>query len=237
METLEQGDVVLCTVERIAGTTVFVSIEGNGEGTIITSEIAPGRIRNLRDYVVPKKKIVCKILRINDKKVELSLRRVSQKEQKEVLEKAQHERSYRNIFKSVLGDKFQSTIESIEKEERFYEFIEEIKENPKKLDKFVNSSDAKKILEIINSQKQKISTAKKEINFTISSPEGLDLIKEILGKAKNKDIVVKYISAGKYSLKKESENLKRADQDLRVYAEEIENFAKSNGGEFTIKEK
>ena len=84
--TLEEGEIVLCTVDRIDGTNVFVSIEGDGEGIIQTSEIAAGRIRNLRDYVVPKKKIVCKILKISGNRVELSLRRVNQKEQKEILE-------------------------------------------------------------------------------------------------------------------------------------------------------
>ena len=58
---LEEGQIVLCTVEKILGTTVFVKIENNGEGTLTTSEISPGRIRNLRDYVVIGKKIVCKI--------------------------------------------------------------------------------------------------------------------------------------------------------------------------------
>jgi len=54
----EEGDVVLCTVEKIEGTVVFVNIDGtNKQGTIITSEVAPGRIRNIREYVVPKKKI------------------------------------------------------------------------------------------------------------------------------------------------------------------------------------
>jgi len=63
--TLEEGDLVLCTVEKIVGTIVFVNIDGEKkQGSIVLSEIAPGRIRNLRDYVVPKKKIVCKILRI-----------------------------------------------------------------------------------------------------------------------------------------------------------------------------
>jgi len=72
---LEVGDVVLCTVDKIAGTVVFVKIDRNGEGNIITSEIAPGRIRNLREYVVPKKKIVCKILRISPNgNINLSLR-------------------------------------------------------------------------------------------------------------------------------------------------------------------
>ena len=65
---LEIGDLVLCTVERIERTIIFVKIAfGNKEvdGSIVISEIAPGRIRNIRQYVVPKKKIVCKILRIS----------------------------------------------------------------------------------------------------------------------------------------------------------------------------
>ena len=61
-EQIEEGQIVLCTVDKIVGTTVFVKIEDNGEGTITTSEISPGRIRNLRKYVIPGKKIVCKVL-------------------------------------------------------------------------------------------------------------------------------------------------------------------------------
>jgi len=49
MVEYNEGDLVLCNVTQLGKTTVFVKIEGNGEGTIVTSEIAPGRIRNLRD--------------------------------------------------------------------------------------------------------------------------------------------------------------------------------------------
>ena len=86
-EQLEEGQIVLCTVEKIVGTTVFVKIQEDGEGTLITSEISPGRIRNLRDYVVPGKKIVCKILHIRGNRIHLSLRRVKQNEKKELLDK------------------------------------------------------------------------------------------------------------------------------------------------------
>ena len=79
---LEVGDLVMCTVDRIVGTVVFVKIDGYGEGGIIMSEIAPGRIRNLRDYVVPKKRIACKVLRISGNRIDLSLRRVTPKEKK-----------------------------------------------------------------------------------------------------------------------------------------------------------
>src|SRR4030065_438102 len=98
MEKLEVGDIVLCTVDRIVGTVVFVKIPSENreiEGSILMSEIAPGRIRNIRDYVVPKKKIACKVLRISPQgNTELSLRRVSQKEKKEVIEQEKQEKSY-----------------------------------------------------------------------------------------------------------------------------------------------
>ena len=70
---LEVGDIVLCTVDRIVGTLVFVTMQNKSEGSIVISEIAPGRIRNLREYVVPKKRIVCKVLRILENRIDLSL--------------------------------------------------------------------------------------------------------------------------------------------------------------------
>src|SRR3989344_7083946 len=105
---IEEGDLVICVVERIEKTVVFVKIPLKGgeiDGNIVTSEIAPGRIRNIRDYVFPKKRIVCKVLRISSSgNVELSFRRVSLKERKEVLEREKQERSYISVFKSILGE-------------------------------------------------------------------------------------------------------------------------------------
>jgi translation initiation factor 2 alpha subunit (eIF-2alpha) len=98
---IEIGDILLCTVDRIVGTVVFVKIEGEKrEGSIILSEVAPGRIRNLRAHVVPKKKIACKVLRISQNRIDLSLRRVTQKEKKEIIELFKQEKSYKSIFKS-----------------------------------------------------------------------------------------------------------------------------------------
>ena len=100
---LEEGQIVLCTVDTIVGTSVFVKIEGYGEGTISTSEISPGRIRNLRDFVVPGKKIVCRILNIKGDKIYLSLRRVKQQEKKELLDKLSKEKSFTSIIRTVVG--------------------------------------------------------------------------------------------------------------------------------------
>ena len=146
MARLEVGDIVLCTVDRIVGTGVFVKIEGNGEGEIVLSEIAPGRIRNIRDYVVPKKKIVCKVLRISQSgNIELSLRRVSLKEKKEVLEKEQLEKSYVSILKSVLGENLDKTLQEILKEQSIFSFVDEAKTNPEKLEKLLGKENSKKV--------------------------------------------------------------------------------------------
>src|SRR3989344_1743689 len=194
---LDEGDIVLCTVDRIVGTTVFVKIDGNGEGSIVTSEIAPGRIRNLRDYVVPKKRIVCKILRIDSSgNIHLSLRRVTLKEQKEVLESHDQEKSAKSILRSVLGEKAEKVIEKILEESKVVEFLEEAKKDAKKLEKLVGK-EKKKILEILNKQKKKKKILKKKITLNTTSSNGLELIKEAL--KEQKDVEIHYISAGHYT--------------------------------------
>jgi len=237
---LEQEDIVLCTVERIIGTTVFVKIhtsEGELEGTITTSEIAPGRIRNLREYVVPKKQIVCKILRISGNQINLSLRRVTQKEKKEVLEKQKQEKSYESILKTILKEKAPETLKKIKSKLTLYNIIESAKENPKELEKFISKKDAEKILEIIKTQKEKIISIKKIIQLTTTESEGLDKIKKILKTSEKDKIKIKYISGGKYSIAKESEDAKKVNQELNSYIEELEKSSKENHLNFAIIEK
>ena len=231
----EEGDLVLCTVDRIDGTNVFVSIEGNGEGIIMTSEIAPGRIRNIRDYVVPKKKIVCKVLRAFGNRIELSLRRVTPKEQKEVMENYQQEKSYMSILNTILGKEAETVIKKILEEESLHEFFGEAKSNPKKLDGLMNRESADKIIEIINSQKEKIFTIKKDMRLMSVKPDGLELIKNIFSGIKGME--VRYISAGHYSLISESSDIKSADNAVRKALSEIEKNAKKFGMEFSIIEK
>ena len=76
----EENSIVLCTVKKILFHSIFVDLDEyqNQDGMIHISEIAPGRIRNIRDYVAEEKKLVCLVLRVDieKKQVDLSLRRV-----------------------------------------------------------------------------------------------------------------------------------------------------------------
>lgn len=230
---IEEGDVVLCTVDRIIGTNVFVKIEDNGEGCIVFSEVAPGRIRNIRDYTIPKKKIVCKVLRISGDRIDLSLRRVTQKEQKEVKERYKQEKSYENILKSVLGEEQgKKIIKEISKKNKIYDFLQNAKENPKELEKLVGKENVKKIIDILKTQKQKKTILKKEIFLTTIEPNGIELIKNLLGMIKGTK--VKYVSSGKYSLKKEAEDIKKADHELTNTLIKLEKEAKKKRVEFGV---
>lgn len=230
---LEVGDVVMCTVERVAGTMVFVNIDGNGQASMVLSEVAPGRIRNLRDYVVPKKKIVCKIIRISPSGgIDVSLRRVTPKERKEVIEQIKQERSYVSVLKSVFGDGADEIIKKISEKEKLFDFLEEAKDDPKNLEKIVGKKDAEKILDILKTQKQKKVVLKKEIKLTSVEPDGVEAIKNLFKDLKDLDVI--YISAGKYAVKIEDENLKSASNRFKEVVGELEKKSKKAGVEFSV---
>ena len=91
----------------------------------------------------------------------------------------------------------------------------------------------KKILDILLSQKKKKVILKKEMSLTTSQPNGVELIKELLGNIKN--VELKYISAGKYSIKIEDDSLKVADNKFKEISEEIEKKSRKLGVEFNLK--
>lgn len=228
---LEEGQVVLCTVEKVVGTTVFVKIEGYGEGTIITSEIAPGRIRNLRDYVVPNKKIVCKVLRIDQKgHIDLSLRRVTTKEKKQVLEAHKKEKSFKAVLKTVM-ENAENTIEKITKKTTLVEFFEEVKENPELLDKFLTKQEKEKLLKILSERKEKEVSVKKIFKLSSEAGDGIIKIKKVLPSEAT------YLAAGKFSITIKNSNYKDANHKIDDLLKEIEQKAKKENLQFSLADK
>ncbi len=233
---LEEGQIVLCLVEKILGTTVFVKIEGNVEGTITTSEISPGRIRNLRDFVVPGKKIVCKILSIKNERIHLSLRRVKQSEKKELLEKVAKEKSFKAMLKTVLGkEESIIAIEKINQEQPILEFFEKIKENPKQLENHFNKQDSEKILKILESKKEKQKEIKQKFALSNKTSTGINTIKNILQKScKGTKCNINYIAAGKYRLDIKGDNFKEIKTEVNETLQKIEKLGKKDNCEFAL---
>ena len=228
---LEEGQVVMCTVEKIVGTTVFVQIEDDGEGTIITSEIAPGRIRNLRDYVVPKKKIVCKVLRIDKGgHVDLSLRRVNSKEKKQVMEIQKKEKSLIATLKTITENS-EEIIKKIKEKGGITDFFEEVKTRPEMLEKLMTKEAAEKLLKILNEKKEKEVSVKKEFHLKSEAGDGLTKIKGILPKEAS------YIAAGKFALNIKDKNYKDANHRVLEILQDIEKKAHNENLIFSYEKK
>ena len=236
MAKYEEGEIVLCTVTRIEPTVIFVKIEDDGEGTVIISEIAPGRIKNLREYVTVNKKIVCKVIRIRGEHIDLSLRRVSSKERERVINEYKKEQTAKNILKIVLKDKAKDIIEKISKKEKIIEFLEKIKENPKLLEKFCTKQEIQTLLKILEKRKEKQAVVKKEFIIKSNAPDGIKKIKQILETSKN-GAEIKYLGSSKFTIKLKSKDLKQADHKLDEILENIKQKAKKQDCKFNLKEK
>ena len=101
----EEDDIVLCTVTKVQRHGVFARLDEfeNASGLIHISEIAPGRIRNIREFVAESKVVVCKVLRIDEKSghIDLSLRRVNETVRRNKLEQIKQRGKAEKILEGV----------------------------------------------------------------------------------------------------------------------------------------
>ena len=234
----DEDELVLCTVTKIAGTTVFVHIDSyNKDGMISTSEIAPGRIRNIRDYVNINKKVVCKIIRIDKAKghIDLSLRRVSNKDSREIIDEYKKEQTTLLILKMILNESAVQVAEKIKEKYPLKEFLEKIRQTPDVLKEFVSEKEAEQISNLINERiKEKIFRKKAILSISSTAPNGLSIIKTALMSAKNAKIA--YLGAPNYSLMIESKNLKDAEKKFKDTLDMITEKIKKEGGKIEVKE-
>ena len=230
---LKEEDLVFCTVKKIEKTNVFVDIDPSGSGSIVMSEIAAGRIRNLREYISPNKKIVCKVLKIHNGNIELSLRRVTAKERESVLLKYQKEKNLKNMLKSIVSDP-DKIIEEIKKSYEIPEFLEEAKSNPKVIEKFLSKKESEALEKILSEKKEKEKIVKRTISLSSSSPQGVKEIKEILSV---KEAEIHYLGSSKFSISVSGLNFKEANQKLESILQKIEKEAKQKKAIIEIKEK
>jgi len=102
----EEGEIVFCTVTKIHFHSVFVNIDEykGKQGMIHISEVSPGRIRNLGEFVKEGKVIICKVLKINKERghIDLSLRRVNESQRRAKVEERKQQAIAENILQSYV---------------------------------------------------------------------------------------------------------------------------------------
>ncbi len=229
---LKENDVVMCTVKKVDGTTVFIETEDKQSGSIVFSEIAAGRIRNIREYVHPEKKIVCKVLKIYPDHVELSLRRVTGKEREEIQERFKKEKIFQNMIKAICPD-YLAVISKIKEKYEIWDFFDQVKENSSLLEKYLKKSEYEAITKSLADRKDREKIIKKTIILRSDSESGLTDIKEIMNV---KGVGMHYLGSSNFMVEAKARDYKEAELLLNNAIKEMEIKAKEKKAFFEVKE-
>ncbi len=246
----EEGEIILCTVTRVHYNSVFVQIEEYGkQGMIHISEVSPGRIRNLNDYVKVGKSVYCKVLRINEERghIDLSLRRVSESQKRAKADQLKQEQKAEKIIE-IVANELKIPLEKLyddlapkllEKYDSIYAPLEAVVEE--NLDLKNTFGFETKVAELLEkSVRTRIKPKEVEIKgeFTLRSyaPDGLEQVKSLLLSVEglSKKIELHFLGGGKYALRIKTKEYKEAE-DVLKNATDILEAAVSSDVEYEFK--
>jgi translation initiation factor 2 subunit 1 len=240
----EEDELVLCTVTNTFHHGVFVNVEEYGKsGMIHISEVSPGRIRNIRDFVKEGKKIVCKVLRINQEKghIDLSLRRVNERQKKEKINEIKQEQKAEKIIefaaKKLDKDlkKFYEEVSSkiFEKYGLLHLCFEDVVKGNVSFEKLgIDKKIADFLTECVKERMKPVEVfVEGELRLKSYSPDGVETIKGALNKASGENLVVMYKGAGRYKIRAKANEYKDAEEILEKSKDSALDFIEKNNGE------
>ena len=226
----EVDEIVLCKVTKIFPNSVFVDILEYGKsGMIHISEISPGRIRNLRDYVTVGRQIVCKVLRIDAEKghIDLSLRRVNSHQKNEKLDEIKQELKAESLVQNLAKKLNKPKMELYRKisgkifaeYSHLYLSFKDVVAGELNLEKLgLEKKLADELKEaILDKFKPPKISIKGEIRMKTYSSDGVEKIKSILVEIEkvSPKIDVFYLGAGRFKLTIEDSDYKPAEKNLK----------------------
>ncbi len=211
----EVDEIVLCKVSKIFPNSVFVDLlEYDKAGIVHISEVSPGRIRNLREFVTIDRQIVCKVLRVDAEKghIDLSLRRVNSTQRGQKLEEVKQELKAESLIKAVakkLGMPFEKLYNQVtpplfKEYSHLFHCFQEIAEGKVKLESL--GMDKKWIADFQQAIEDKFKPKTVEVDGEVFlqtyESAGVDKIKEILQKIKSLSptLSLSYLGGGRYRM-------------------------------------
>ena len=242
----QDDELVLCTVTKVQFHSIFVNLDEYGKsGMIHISEVSPGRIRNIRDFVREDKKIVCKVLRVNEERghIDLSLRRVAETQKRLKLDEIKQEQKAEKILEFIAKDLniplkklFEDISDNVlKKYHSLYDFFQRVvSDNGTINDAGLDEKTAKALDEAI---KLRIKEANVEVEdklkLTSYASNGIEVIKEALSKASeggNKNISTRYLGGGLYRLAASAKTYKEAEKIMEKASRNVLEYLEENDG-------
>lgn len=235
----EVNEIVLCKVTKIFPNAVFVDLLEYGDSGIVhISEVSPGRIRNLREFVSIDRQIVCKVLRIDhtNRHIDLSLRRVNSTERQQKLEEIKQETNAEVLLRNI-SKKLQKPLESVYadvapkilKEYLFiHQAFKDVVEGKLQLEKL--GIDKKIAQEITTAVIEKFKPQKIVVKGTITlqtyAPNGIEKITHTLQEIEKVTPAVRlaYLGGGRFKVEVEDIDYKPAEKHFHKIEMIVEQF-------------
>jgi translation initiation factor 2 subunit 1 len=235
----QDDELALCTITSVQYNSVFCSLDEypGKSGMIHISEVTAGRIRNIREYVQEGRKIVCKILAVDQQRghIDLSLRRVNERQRIEKQTQLKHEGKAENLLGHVAKELKRDPKEFYDEVapaifvhyEYLFQAFEDIVEGLFSLEKDakIEKKLAHQIEELVRERiKPKQVEIEGEIAITTFAPGGVTLVREALIAAREaaQPAEIRYLGGGHYRISVTAEEYKDAEKRLKAASDTVE---------------
>ena len=227
------GDFVIVTVDEITEFAAWCKLDEypHLRGMIHVSEVAGRWVRNIREFVRVGKQYVAKVMKVEPERnfVSLSLKRVSRfNERKKWNEYRRDQRAEKilELAAESIGKNLDQAYEEVgnkiqEKYGSLANFFEEALEDESVLDELDEKwrNAIKPFLERM--VKEKIFEIKAEVKAVSLKSNGVGMLKKALEQFEKAGFNVTYIAAGKYLVRKKTQDPKSVEKELNKIAEKI----------------
>jgi len=216
------------------------------EGFIHITEVAPGWIKYIRDYVREGQKAVCKVLRVDEQKghVDLSLKAVNEHQKREKIQEFKNEQKADKLLEFV-SLKYGKTEEEcweefgyalVDKFGSLYAAFEAAVVDEKAIERI--GPGAAWVRSFLEVARENITPPYVDIDGYLEiqcpRPDGARHIRDALVKVQRADRVsvkVQYIGAPRYRLLVRANDYKTAEEEIQKAAQKVIRSIEAHGGE------
>ncbi|NIO19406.1 MAG: S1 RNA-binding domain-containing protein [Candidatus Aenigmarchaeota archaeon] len=236
----KRWELVVCRIKKInPHSAIAYLVEYKRTGLIHVSEVASRWVRNIREFIKENQYVVCRVLEADETHISLSLKRVYREDSSRKLNEFKRERRAEKLIE-MCGKLLKKSMEDARREiipiliEEFGSLTKTFEmalRNPDLLKrKQIPEKWANAIMDIAKKNYvEKTFSVKGKLKLITHKPDGIEIIKKALMKAKKEGLEVQYISTPKYILIGRGKNYREVENKVRTIGEQIANEFEKNG--------
>jgi translation initiation factor 2 subunit 1 len=237
-----QGELVVCKITKIHPNSAFAQlIEYDLTGMIHVSEVAKKWVRNIREFVKENQYVVCRIMRLEDHTISLSIKRVHREDSSRKLNEFKRENRAEKLLE-MAGKGMKKSLDQVY-DEVGYKLQDEFGSLTKALETALKSPEllgkkgvpkawADAMIEIAKkSYTEKVYTVRGILKLVCYGPDGVNTIRKILSGKKGVDI--RFVTASKYEILGKGKNYKETEARVKEACEAIVKEVEGSKGEGT----